>query len=67
MFQKQKLILFFLLLCCSQISFSQVDKPKKDSSDVYQNIQTYSTKKKFTKSLHKLVFRPVNLKTKKEK
>lgn len=67
MFQKQKLILFFLLFCCCQISFSQVNKPKKDSTEVYKDIQTYSKKRKFTKLMHKLIFRPVNLKVKKEK
>jgi hypothetical protein len=67
MFQKQKLILIFVLFCCCQVSFSQVDKLKKDSSEVYKDIQTYSQKRKFTKLIHKLIFRPVNLKTKKEK
>ncbi|MFM2369983.1 MAG: hypothetical protein RL619_2300 [Bacteroidota bacterium] len=67
MFQKQKLILIFVLFCCCQVSFSQVDKLKKDSSEVYKDIQTYSKKRKFTKLIHKLIFRPVNLKTKKEK
>ena len=67
MFQKQKLILIFLLFCCCQISFSQVDKPKKDSTEVYQNIQTYSKKRKFTTTIHHLIFRPVNLKVKKKK
>ena len=32
---------------------------------MYQRIQNYSTKNKFTKLFHKLVFRPVNVKTKK--
>jgi hypothetical protein len=63
MLKKHKLILFLLLLCYSQVSFSQVDKQKKDSSEVYKNIQTYSKKNKFTQFVHKLVFRPVNLKT----
>jgi hypothetical protein len=34
---------------------------------VYQQIQNYSKKNKFTKLLHKLVFRPVNVKSKKQK
>lgn len=67
MLKSQKIILFLLLLCYSQVSFSQVDKQKKDSSEVYKNIQTYSKKNKFTKLVHKLVFRPVNLKTAKKK
>ncbi|MFE3868246.1 hypothetical protein ACFX5E_09185 [Flavobacterium sp. LS2P90] len=67
MLKKQQLILFFLIFCYSQVSFSQVDKPKKDSSEVYKNIQTYSKKNKFTRLVHKLVFRPVNLKGAKKK
>lgn len=67
MLKKRQFILFFLILCYSQVSFSQVDKPKKDSSEVYKNIQTYSKKNKFTRLVHKLVFRPVNLKVAKKK
>jgi hypothetical protein len=67
MLKQQQLIVFFLIFCYSQVSFSQVDKPKKDSSEVYKNIQTYSKKNKFTRLVHKLVFRPVNLKVAKKK
>lgn len=67
MFKKQKLILTILICCCYQISFAQVDKKEKDSSVVYKQIQTYSKKNKFTKLLHKLVFRPVSARTNKEK
>lgn len=64
MFKKQRLVLLILITCCYQISFSQVEKKRKDSSAMYQQIQTYSKKNKFTKILHRLVFRPVNIKTK---
>ncbi|MFV8269941.1 hypothetical protein ACNQGP_08385 [Flavobacterium sp. GT2N3] len=67
MFKKQRLALFISIFCCYQISFSQVEKKGKDSSAVYQQIQNYSKKNKFTKLLHKLVFRPVNVKSKKQK
>lgn len=67
MYKIQKLFLILLLFCYSQVSFSQIDKPKKDSSQVYKNIQTYSKKNKFTRFVHKLVFRPVNLKIVKKK
>ena len=67
MLKKQQLILLFLIFCYSQVSFSQVDKPKRDSSEVYKNIQTYSKKNKFTRLVHKLVFRPVNIKVEKKK
>ena len=63
----KKLFLFLLILLGFQLGFSQENLPKKDSSKVYRNIQTYSIKHKFTKFLHKLVFRPVNPKKKKKK
>lgn len=67
MFKKHKLILFFLMACYCQICFSQEIKKTKDSSAVYKNIQNYSTKNKFTKLVHKLIFRPVTIiKTKKK-
>lgn len=65
MFKKQRLVLLILMACCCQISFSQIEKKRKDSSAMYQQIQTYSKKNKITKILHRLVFRPVNIKTKK--
>lgn len=49
------------------MGFSQENFPKKDSSEVYRNIQTYSKKHKFTKLLHKMVFKPINSKKKKQK
>lgn len=49
------------------MAFSQENKSRKDSSEVYRNIQTYSKKYKFTNFLHKLVFRPINPKKKEKK
>lgn len=66
MLQKQKLLLLFLIFSYSQVSFSQVEKPKKDSTEVYRSIQNYSKKRKFTSVLYQLIFRPVDLKRKKE-
>jgi len=54
-------ILFSILLCfCIQNICAQKDKSKKEAKDsaaVYKNIQNYSKKHKFTKTLHKLLFR----------
>ena len=47
--------------------FSQENLPKKDSALVYKSIQNYSKKHKFTKFVHKLVFKPINSKKKKTK
>lgn len=57
MFKKQ--IFIFLALLCFQASFSQQNAPKKDSLEMYKNIQTYSFKHKVTKFFHKLIFIPI--------
>ena len=48
------LILFFG--CCNSIS-AQEKIVKKDSAKVYKNIENYSKRSKFTKFVHKLLFR----------
>jgi hypothetical protein len=64
MLQKPKIVCIIFTLLYFQLTFAQVNVPKKDSSEVYKDIQTYSKKHKFTKFLHKLVFRPINPKQK---
>ena len=59
-------IFSIFLFLCFQLSFSQAIVPKKDSLKMYKNIQTYSIKHKFTKFVHKLVFKPINSKQKKK-
>ncbi len=49
------------------MSFSQENEPKKDSSKVYKDIQTYSKKHKIIDFFHNLIFEPINPKKKKEK
>jgi hypothetical protein len=63
----KKLLPFLLIFLGFQVVFSQENLPKKDSSEVYKDIQNYSKKHKFTKMLHKLVFKPINPKKKKSK
>lgn len=50
--------LFFIvsLLCC-QLLTAQDNPAKKDSIKVYKNIENYSKKSKFTKFVHKLLFK----------
>jgi len=67
MFQQPKNSFLIFIFLCFQLSFSQENVPKKDSLEVYKDIQTYSKKHKFTKFVHKLVFRPVNPKQKRRK
>ncbi|MFV8369862.1 hypothetical protein [Flavobacterium sp. LB2R40] len=57
MYKKIKLILFLVVFCYSHISFAQAIEPKKDTSSLYTNIQNYSKKNKFTRLMHKLIFR----------
>lgn len=64
MLQKPKIVCIIFTLLYFQLTFAQVNVPKKDSSEVYKDIQTYSKKHKFTNFLHKLVFRPINPKQK---
>ena len=62
---QQKIVLVLLMLFCYQLSFSQIKKTEKDSSEVYQNIQTYSKKNKFTKFLYGAIFKSINARKKK--
>ena len=64
--RKQNILLLFLLFLYFQMSFSQENKPKKDSSEVYKDIQTYSKKHKTTHFLRDLIFKPANPKKNKE-
>jgi hypothetical protein len=64
MLQTQKNILFILIICSCQFSFSQVTKTEKDTSEIYRDIQTYSKKNKFTKFVHGLIFEPIKVKKK---
>lgn len=68
-----KKIVALLLLCfCLQSVYAQDNKPKKDpntkkdSTEVYNKIKNYSKKNKFTKTLHKLLFRTDTPKKKEE-
>jgi hypothetical protein len=67
MFQKPKILYVIFIFLCFQISFSQENVPKKDSLEMYKDIQTYSKKHKFTNFVHKLVFKPINSKKKRKK
>jgi hypothetical protein len=64
MFQKPKIGYIFFTFLYFQLSFAQGNVPKKDSSEVYKDIQTYSKKHKFTTFIHKLFFKPINPKQK---
>lgn len=54
---KRCLLIFILTLFCLPL-WAQDTKNAKDSTQVYKKIETYSEKSKFTKTLHRLIFRP---------
>jgi hypothetical protein len=62
MSRNPKIILLLLMLFSVQNTFSQIEKTKEDSTDVYKNIQTYSKKNKFTKFMYGLIFKPTKSK-----
>ena len=53
------LIFFCCLFIISEQVYGQVKNTNKDSTKFYRDIESYSGKRKFTKFLHRLVFRPV--------
>ena len=64
MYKKLELVLFLLFICCSSISYGQEVKDKNDSTNMYHKIQNYSKKNKFTRLMHKIVFRTPVIKNK---
>jgi hypothetical protein len=56
-----KIYFFMILLLCFNTGFSQEKPVKKDSTKMYENIEKYSKKRKFTKMFHKLIFEPSKL------
>ncbi|MEC5167348.1 hypothetical protein RCH18_003103 [Flavobacterium sp. PL11] len=53
--------LTFLLCICFQALYAQETTVKTDTSEVYKDIKNYSKKNKFTRLMHKLVFRSPTL------
>ncbi|CDF77945.1 conserved hypothetical protein [Formosa agariphila KMM 3901] len=57
----------YLIAFMSLLSFSVKAQVKaKDSTQIYEKIQTYSKERKFTKAIHKLIFRSPNKKNTKK-
>jgi hypothetical protein len=57
-----KIYCFLIALLCFNTGFSQEKPVKQDSTKMYENIEKYSKKRKFTKMFHKLIFEPVKIK-----
>ena len=55
---KKIILVFFVFICnCFQVALAQETVVKKDTSQVYTTIKQYSKKNKFTRLMHKLIFR----------
>lgn len=59
---KFKYYFFLMGILCFNIGFSQEDPVKKDSTKMYENIENFSKKSKFTKIFYKWIFEPVKIK-----
>jgi len=59
---KFKFYFFLMAFFCFNIGFSQEKPVKQDSARMYEKIEKYSKKRKFTKMFHKLIFEPVRIK-----
>jgi hypothetical protein len=66
MWFKWILILLIFAGCTIGNSFAQETPVKIDSTQIYQNIESFSVKRKFTKFMYKLFFKPVSAPLKKE-
>ncbi|MDO9274837.1 MAG: hypothetical protein Q7T92_04710 [Lutibacter sp.] len=59
---KFKFYFFLMAFLCFNIGFSQEKPIKQDSTKMYEKIEKYSKKRKFTKMFHKWIFEPVKIK-----
>src|SRR4030042_4440746 len=57
MWFKNVFILFFVSIFVSEFAYTQEIPAPKDSTNLYENIQSYSKRSKFTKFIHKLIFK----------
>lgn len=67
MWNNNNYILVLLFICLSQFATAQQAPAKKDSTHLYENIESYSRRSKFTKVIYHLVFKSVAISSKKNK
>jgi hypothetical protein len=60
MWMKSAAVLFFVLLIANEPAFAQESTAPKDSTLLYENIESYSEKSKITKFMFRLFFKPVH-------
>ncbi len=63
MLLKPKWLLLLLLIFSGSFVEAQEDDTKQDSVALYRKIEEYSSKRKFTKFVHGLIFEPLSTKT----
>jgi hypothetical protein len=66
MWFKNVIVLFIISLFASGPAFTQEAPVKKDSTQVYKDIESYSNRSKFAKFMFRMVFKPVATKTTKK-
>ncbi|MHB1146028.1 MAG: hypothetical protein ACYC01_00380 [Lutibacter sp.] len=59
---KFKFYFFLMAVLCFNIGFSQEKPIKQDSTKMYEKIEKFSKKRKFTKMFYKLIFEPTKIK-----
>ncbi len=67
MWSKKIFIYLIVFILTSDFAFAQKTPAKKDSTNLYKNIESFSKRSKFTKFIYRLVFKPVAAITKKKK
>ena len=67
MWLKKIFMLYALLILTSEFARSQQTHAKKDSSKLYKQIESFSTKSKLSRYLYPLVFKPVKTNVEKKK
>lgn len=60
MWKKSAAIFLFVLLTASNFTFAQDSIVQQDSTRLYENIETYSERSRFTKYVFRLFFKPVS-------
>jgi hypothetical protein len=66
MWLRKFIILLFVLVFFSAFALAQETAVKKDSTQLYKNIETYSKRNKFNNFMYRLIFKPIAIISKKQ-
>jgi hypothetical protein len=67
MWFKTIFIIFFISILTTDFAFAQETPVKTDTTHLYENIESFSERSKFTMFMHRLIFKPVAPSSKKKK